>query len=765
MNAEPDQPLDPFPRPLRILNLIDGLGGGGSERVLRDIVRLTDSSRIKHFVSTASPEWLGDFQYAAELRQAGAYVNRPVGKKILPKFATHGLIKLRDFMRGDPGKRESYWRPAVRFVMQLLALVLSFPRAVRAAIRTRPDVIHTHTFFSFVHGTVLGRIMRVPVIHTVPCLFIQMRDAGVSWLPHYYKWSRRSVSRYFTSYPKEMIEVGVEESRIEALYSILDIESLNRVRSQRSMHRRNILHRLDLPEDAILALAVGRLHSSKGHSNSIAALGLLADKIPQLHLLILGEGADRLALEQLSRELEIGNRVHMLGFISDLLPFYAAADIYLRTYLFEGDNLSSLQALAVGVPAVGYDTHQAVDILRDAKAGLLVQPGDVPALAIALGQIVALPDRGATMGAAGAASLDSKFDVHHVIGAFEESYVQLAKKTTDRPSFRRMKPFLFWLIKLAVTVSVTAFVLTHVVNWASLSRAAANFPLSALAALALLLLLQRIVLAWQTRLALAHARVVLSTLRVFHIHLVTSFLSTVLPGELAGAAVSWHMFSKDSGRRAATAAALIYLRLVGFSMLVLVSATGIFFEPRLLDLHAHWLVLSAAAVVGLPTLSFLSPTIARGLEKISVFITSRIPWTHLKSALASFWASVHEFSRMSGRTQAAIWIAAFGAYGLAVVGGLLTLRATHIQVPFISIVWLIPVITLASLVPFTLAGFGVRELGVATLMSHWYSVPVEQSVLFSLALGTIGVIVSVGFGGVAFLFEGVAVRRSPRAAH
>ena len=85
--------------------------------------------------------------------------------------------------------------------------------------------------------------------------------------------------------------------------------------------------------------------------------------------------------------------------------------------------------------------------------------------------------------------------------------------------------------------------------------------------------------------------------------------------------------------------------------------------------------------------------------------------------------------------------------------------------PFISIVWLIPVITLASLVPFTLAGFGVRELGVATLMSHWYSVPVEQSVLFSLALGTIGVIVSVGFGGVAFLFEGVAVRRSPRAAH
>jgi uncharacterized membrane protein YbhN (UPF0104 family) len=364
------------------------------------------------------------------------------------------------------------------------------------------------------------------------------------------------------------------------------------------------------------------------------------------------------------------------------------------------------------------------------------------------------------MGAAGAASLDAKFDVHHVIATFEASYVQLARRTVEKPLSRRMRPVLIWLAKLAVTAAVTAFVLTHFVNWASLSRAAADFPLSALTALALLLLMQRLVLAWQTRLALAHAGVVLSTVRVFRIHLVSSFLSTVLPGELAGAAVSWHMFSKDSGRRSATAAALIYLRLVGLSVLVLVSATCIFFEPRLLALNAHWLVLGAATIVGLPTLSFLSPTIARGLEKLSVLLTSRIPWVHLQSALANFWLSVHEFSKMSQRTQAAIWIAGFGAYGLAVAGGLVTLGATHIQAPFISIVWLIPVITLASLVPFTIAGFGVRELGVATLMSHWYGVPVEQSVLFSLALGTIGVIVSVGFGGAAFLLEGVAVRRS-----
>jgi hypothetical protein len=175
-------------------------------------------------------------------------------------------------------------------------------------------------------------------------------------------------------------------------------------------------------------------------------------------------------------------------------------------------------------------------------------------------------------------------------------------------------------------------------------------------------------------------------------------------------------------------------------------------------------VLSAAAIVGLPTLCFLSPSIARKLEKLSILITTRIPWKALRSASASFWSSVHEFSKMPARTQTTIWTAGIGAYALAMAGVLVAMRSAHMEAPIVAIVWLMPIITLASLVPFTVAGFGVRELGVAALMSHWYGVPIERSVLFSLALGTVSVIVSVGFGGAAFLFEAVAVRRNQAIA-
>jgi glycosyltransferase involved in cell wall biosynthesis/uncharacterized membrane protein YbhN (UPF0104 family) len=761
MNVAPGHHPDPPSRPLRVLNLIDGLSGGGSERVLCDTVRLTDSTQIRHFVSTASPEWLGNFEYAAELRAAGVYINRPPGKQILPVFALRLMAKLRDFMRGDPSEHKSGWRPPIRFFAQFGTLVISFPRAAFATVRTRPDVIHAHTFYSFVHATILGRMLRIPVIHTMPCLFVQMSDAGVSWLPHYYKWSRRMVSRYFTSYPKELLGIGVEAKRIVVLYSVLDISSVQLVRAQREAHRQDILRRLAIPPDSVLALAVGRLHTSKGQSKAISALSLLADRFPNLHLLILGDGLERVSLENQIRSLGLVNRVHLPGFISNLLPYYAAADIYLRTYLFEGDNLSSLQALAMGVPAVGFDTNRETDVLRDAQAGLLVPPGDERALAGALDEVLSLPDRGAALGAAGAAHLDSKFDVHRLIEALEKNYRELARPLPRYAPFKRFKAPLLWMAKLITTVAITSYVLTRVVNWPSIAHAAASFPKTALAELALLVLLQRILLAWQTRIALAHAQVVLGTFRVFHIHLVTSFLSIVLPGDLAGAAVSWHMFSKDSGRRAATAATLVYLRLVGLSLLVLASAFGIFIEPRLLVSHAQILVLAAAVVVGLPTLSFLSPAIARSLERISLLVTSHISWLRLRSAFAGFWLSVHEFSTMHRRTQGAIWFAAVGSYALAVAGGLVAMRASHMQAPLISIVWLMPVITLASLVPFTLAGFGVRELGVVALMGRWYQVPVEQSVLFSLALGTVGVVVSVGFGGVAFLVEGIAIRRTP----
>src|SRR5882724_421899 len=167
-------PKSPPPaRPLRVLHLIDGLSGGGSERLLWDTVRLSNSTQIRHFVVTTSPDWFGDFYYADRFRAVGAYPSPNAHSRARPPVFARCLGWLRDFMRKpSPGNLAA---TIVRFSMQIGALAATFPRSVMAIARHRPNVVHTHTFYGFVHGVFLHILLRVPVVHTVPCLFEQMR--------------------------------------------------------------------------------------------------------------------------------------------------------------------------------------------------------------------------------------------------------------------------------------------------------------------------------------------------------------------------------------------------------------------------------------------------------------------------------------------------------------------------------------------------------------------------------------------------------------
>jgi len=69
-------------RPLRVLHIIDTLGGGGSERLVWDIVRLSDPARVQHRVVTIFPDgYLVPFVYAEGLRELGAYRSKAALKK------------------------------------------------------------------------------------------------------------------------------------------------------------------------------------------------------------------------------------------------------------------------------------------------------------------------------------------------------------------------------------------------------------------------------------------------------------------------------------------------------------------------------------------------------------------------------------------------------------------------------------------------------------------------------------------------------------
>jgi glycosyltransferase involved in cell wall biosynthesis len=99
-------------------------------------------------------------------------------------------------------------------------------------------------------------------------------------------------------------------------------------------------------------------------------------------LLIIGDGPDKPKLQDLARTLHVADRAVFLGNIPDETKFHLLniADIYVSAASHEGFGLVFLEAMAVGLPIISYDSGGHTDFLSDGKTGFLASLGDRAAL-------------------------------------------------------------------------------------------------------------------------------------------------------------------------------------------------------------------------------------------------------------------------------------------------------------------------------------------------------------------------------------------------
>jgi glycosyltransferase involved in cell wall biosynthesis len=120
-------------------------------------------------------------------------------------------------------------------------------------------------------------------------------------------------------------------------------------------------------------LAVGRLHPQKDHVTLIGAFAEIANDFPDWHLRILGEGNERNRLEAEVAKLGIAERVQLPGAVSNMSEEYASAQLYVIPSLYESQGLATVEAMAHGLPAVGFaDCPGTNQIIAHGKTGLLV---------------------------------------------------------------------------------------------------------------------------------------------------------------------------------------------------------------------------------------------------------------------------------------------------------------------------------------------------------------------------------------------------------
>ncbi|HEX8464879.1 MAG TPA: glycosyltransferase family 4 protein [Abditibacterium sp.] len=130
----------------------------------------------------------------------------------------------------------------------------------------------------------------------------------------------------------------------------------------------------------------GRVDRRKGALDTLEALAILAQKGRRFRLIVSGIGPDYDAVRDRVRELHLSRRTEILGYVhyDDVPEIYRRGDVFLSPTYAEGFSNTILEAMASGLPCVSCFAVGVVDCLRDGENGLLVQPGDISALAAAI---------------------------------------------------------------------------------------------------------------------------------------------------------------------------------------------------------------------------------------------------------------------------------------------------------------------------------------------------------------------------------------------
>ena len=185
--------------------------------------------------------------------------------------------------------------------------------------------------------------------------------------------------------------------------------------------------RLKLPQDKRIVGIVATLRSWKGHRFLIEAFAML--KRADTHLLIVGEGPQRAALDQLVAQAGIGAQVTLAGNQTDVVPWLQSMDVFaLPSYANEGVPQAILQAFACALPVVTTEAGAIPEVARDGDTGLIVKMQDSAVLAQGLARLLDDAPLRARLGANAFAQAQARHGIDAMLDRMEAVFMRAAGK-------------------------------------------------------------------------------------------------------------------------------------------------------------------------------------------------------------------------------------------------------------------------------------------------------------------------------------------------
>ncbi|MBN1699399.1 MAG: glycosyltransferase [Spirochaetales bacterium] len=176
---------------------------------------------------------------------------------------------------------------------------------------------------------------------------------------------------------------------------------------------------------------VGRLDEAKGFPTLLKALVAVVAEFAELRFLLIGEGPERKMIERKRKALGLESHVILTGYQPDIMPLVGLFDVFVSSSYWEGLPLALCEAHMLGKPVVATGVGGCPEIVVHEETGLIVEPGNPDALAVAVLRLLRDPAKCRAMGRKAKEHVTANFGVEHVIGEIEGIYGNLLNHERD----------------------------------------------------------------------------------------------------------------------------------------------------------------------------------------------------------------------------------------------------------------------------------------------------------------------------------------------
>jgi glycosyltransferase involved in cell wall biosynthesis/SAM-dependent methyltransferase len=378
-----------------ILRLVTRLNIGGPARQALLLTRsLNDDYPTVLAAGQASP-------LEGELGDPAVPVRRvPLTRAIRPGADVASIVAIRKLMKSTDA----------RLVHTHMAKAGAVGRVAASLMSDPPRTVHTF------HGHVLDEYFSAAAQQT----FVEIE-----------RWLARRTDVIVAVSPEirdSLLDLGIgRPDQIHVLPVGLDLSPFLVVDSPSGAFRAELGLGIGTP----LIGSVSRLVPIKDHLTLIRSV----ERLPDVHLAIIGDGELRQQLESESATRGLTGRVHFVGWRHDLTTVLADLDAVVLTSRNEGTPVALIEALAAGRPVVATDVGGVRHVVDDGRTGFLAPAGDDRAVADRIAVLLSHPALAARLARAGRADVTERFGERRLVADMRELYRSLLPARAQQHPF------------------------------------------------------------------------------------------------------------------------------------------------------------------------------------------------------------------------------------------------------------------------------------------------------------------------------------------